>query len=163
MNESAYRNYENYVRPNWLSNQRIKLLEASFIDKNDVVFEATDPIKIRLKWRNTQDVSEVGLRIELLNLEDVAQATYILYDFYSGKKGEIGNIELELDSSMIMDAEYKTFFTFFNKNDQGAGVDLDWVPGLCFRKSTTTAEQKWVWRPKAWGYIQLPSPKIINK
>ena len=163
MNEDSHRNYEDYIRPNWLTNQKIKLLEARFVDKSDVVFETTEPITIHLKWQNVHDVSGVGLRIELWNLEDIAQATYILYDFYSGKKDEIGEIELELDASMVMDAEYKTFFTFFNKSDQGAGVDIDCVPGLCFRKSTTTAEQNWIWRPNVWGYIQLPSPKILNR
>ena len=163
MNDSTYRNYEDYVRPQWLTNARIKLLEAEFVGRENVAFEANEPIRIRLKWLNLQDVCNVGLRVELWNLEDIAQATYILYDFYSGPKGEISEIILELDASMVMDADYKMYFTFFNKNEQGAGVDLDWVPGLCFRKSTTTAEQNWIWRPKHWGYIQLPSPKIIEK
>ena len=162
MNDSVYRNYEDYIRPQWLTNARIKLLEAELIGRENVVFEAGEPIQIRLKWENLQDVCNVGLRIELWNLEDIAQATYILYDFYSGFKGDMSEIVLELDASMVMDADYKTFFTFFNKSEQGIGVDLDCVPGLCFRKSTTSAEQKWVWKSKNWGYIQLPSPKIID-
>ena len=32
--------------------------------------------------------------------------------------------------------------------------------GLLINKTTTEAQQKWVWRPKYWGYIQLPSPQI---
>lgn len=165
MNEHIYRNYEDYIRPQWrwISNPKIKLLEAEFIGKENVVYEANEQIKIRLKWKTLQDVNNVGLRIELWNLEDVAQATYVLYDFYSGEKGQVSEIVLELDSSMVMDADYKTFFTFFNKNEQGVGIDLDCVPGLCFRKTTIAAEQKWDWRPKNWGYIQLPSPTIIEK
>ena len=163
MNDSVYRNYADYVRPQWLTNAKIKLLEAEFLDKENVLFEAQEPIRIRLKWENLQDVSDVGLRVELWNLEDVAQATYILYDFYSGVKGQSAEIVLELDASMVMDADYKTFFTFFNKSAQGAGVDLDCVPGLCFHKATTTATQNWVWRPKVWGYIQLPTPRIISQ
>ena len=163
MNDSVYRNYEKYMRPQWLTNQKIKLLEAEFVNKDNVFFEAFEPIWIRLKWENIQDVSNVGLRIELRNIEDVAQATYILYDFYSGQKGHVCEVVLELDASMIMDADYKTFFTFFNKSAQGIGVDLDCVPGLCFRKATTTATQNWVWKSKMWGYIQLPSPKMISQ
>ena len=162
MNESVFRRYEDYVRPQWLRNARIKILEAEFVGKDNVVFEANEPIRIRLKWQNLLDVKDIGLRVELLNTEDVAQATYVLYDMYSGEKGQTGEICFELDSSMVMDAEYKTFFTFFNKNDQGVGVDLDCVPGLCFRKSTTMGTNNWVWRPKHWGYIQLPSPKILK-
>ena len=162
MNDSVYQNYENYVRPRWLENPRIKLLEAEFVNKDNVLFEAQEPIRIRLKWENLQDVNNVGLRVELWNLEDVAQATYVLYDFYRGEKGQSAEVILELDASMVMDADYKTYFTFFNKSEQGSGIDVDCVPGLCFRKTTTTAAEKWVWRPKVWGYIQLPSPKIIS-
>ena len=162
MNESVFRRYEDYVRPQWLRNARIKILEAEFVGKDNVVFEANEPIRIRLKWQNLLDVKDIGLRVELLNTEDVAQATYVLYDMYSGEKGQTAEICFELDASMVMDAEYKTFFTFFNKSDQGVGVDLDCVPGLCFRKSTTMGTNNWVWRPKHWGYIQLPSPKILK-
>ena len=162
MNDSTYRNYEDYIRPSFLGSIAIKTLDAEFIGKDNVIFDANETIKLHLRWQNLRNVSNVGLRIELWNLEDVAQATYVLYDFYSGNAGQIGEVTLELDSSMVMDADYKTFFTFFNKSDSGAGMDLDCVPGLCFRKSTIEAEQKWIWRPKNWGYIQLPSPKIIN-
>ena len=163
MNDAVYRNYEDYIRPKYLANQKIKVLEAEFIGRENVLFEANEPIRIRLKWENLQDVNNAGLRVELWNLEDVAQATYVLYDFHSGDKGKITEVVIELDASMVMDADYKTFFTFFNKSAQGIGVDLDCVPGLCFRKSTTTAKQNWVWRSKVWGYIQLPSPKIISQ
>ena len=163
MNDSVYRNYKDYIRPKYLVNPKIKTLEAEFLGRENVLFEAHETMQIRVKWENLHDVTDVGLRVELWNLEDIAQATYVLYDFYSGRKGDVSDIVLELDTSMVMDADYKTYFTFFNKSAQGVGVDLDCVPGLCFRKSTTTAEQNWVWRPKNWGYIQLPSPTIINK
>ena len=106
------------------------------------------------------DVQNVGLRFEVLNSLDVPQATYILYDFYSGTKGDITEAVFELDSSMLMDAEYKGYYTFFNKSDFGSNKDLDCVPSLSFHKITTTAEQKWIWRPNVWGYIQLPAPQI---
>ncbi len=163
MNDSLYLNYEKWKRPDWLPAPKIKLLEAEYIGKNDTIFEAGEPIQIRLKWENLQDVTNVGLRIEVWNLEDVAQATYVLYDFYSGCQGQVSEVQVELDTTMIMDADYKTLFTFFNKNEQGANLDLDCVNGLCFRKMTTNAEHKWIWKPKNWGYIQLPSPRILHQ
>ena len=159
-NESTYMNYENRPHPDYLISPKIKLLEAEYLGKDSVHFEADESIRLRLKWRNLADVSEVGLRIELWNLEDTPQATYVLYDFYDGCKDEIAEVELELDASMVMDAEYKTFLTFFNKDSNGNGADLECMPGLSFQKTTTSAEQKWVWRSKYWGYIQLPSPRV---
>ena len=38
-----------------------------------------------------------------------------------------------------------------------------YVPSLCFQKTTTTADQKWVWKSQKWGYIQLPEPKILSR
>jgi hypothetical protein len=90
----------------------------------------------------------------------VAVGTYILYDFYSGRKGETVEMDIELDVSMIMDSEYKTYYTFFNKSETGGNTDLDCVPGLCFQKTMMSAAQKWIWRPKNWGYLQFPSPEI---
>ena len=161
MNKDIFRHFVDYKRPSWLQNPKIKLLEAEYVGKENIRFEGDEPIRIRMKWRNLQDVVNVGRRVELWNLEDVAQATYILYDFYSGKKDDFGELELELDSSMVMDAEYKTYYTFFQKSVQGNNSDLDCVPGLCFQKTTMASEHAWIWRPKNWGYIQLPSPRVI--
>ncbi len=162
-NEAVYRNYENIPHPSYLWNPGIKLLEAEYMGKESIQYEAEEPVRLRLKWRNERDVSEVGLRIELWNMEDVPQATYVLYSFYSGARDEIGEVELELETSMIMDAEYKTFYTFFNKADNGSNGDLESMSGLCLQKSTMTAEEKWVWNPRNWGYIQLPSPRVVRK
>ncbi|MBQ7923014.1 MAG: ABC transporter ATP-binding protein [Clostridia bacterium] len=163
MNDSTFRDYNDFARPQWLSNTKIKLLEAEFLDKNSNVFDETEPIRLRLKWENLQDVKNVGLRFELWNLEDVAQATYIMYDFYSGEKGQITEMIMEMDASMVMDADYKTYITFFNNSEFGGNTDLDCVPGLCFRKAAKVKENYLIWRPKVWGYIQLPTPKIVSQ
>ena len=162
MNDSIYQNYENYTRPRWLRNPCIKLLEAEFLDKENVCFDADEPMRIRLKWKNLRDVDEAGLRIELWNLEDVPQATYVLYDFYSGKKDEQTEMEVILDISMVMEAEYKTYLTFFARDTSGNNLDLDCVPSLCFRKTSVGMEKNLVWKTKNWGHIHLPTPKICR-
>ena len=161
-NVAVYINYEKQHRPGHISVPKIKLLEAEYSGKDNITFEAKEPIHMRLKWKNLMDIKDVGLRIELWNLEDIPQATYVLNTFYCGGKDEIGEVELELDASMIMDAEYKTILTFYEKDLSGNGVDIECMTGLSIQKTTTDAEEKWVWRPKQWGYIQLPSPKITK-
>ena len=160
MNDSIYRNYDNYERPRWLRNPSIKLLEAEFLDKENVCFDADETMRIRMKWQNLRDVEEAGLRIEVWNLEDIPQATYVLYDFYSGQKDEQVEMKVELDISMIMEAEYKFMFTFFARDNSGNNIDLDCVPGLCFKKINIEAEKKLVWCTKHWGHIHLPTPTI---
>jgi len=158
MNDSVCQNYEKYVRPDWLNNPCIQLLEAVFPGKETVRFDANEPMRLCLTWQNLREVEAAGLRIEIWNLEDIPQATYVLYDFYSGKQGERAKMEMELDLSMVMAGEYKTFFTFFAKDDSGNNINLDCVPGLCFEKTALGA--KMLWDSKHWGYIQLPAPKF---
>ena len=163
LNDLVFQDYSTYVRPEWLDHPAVKLLEAEYVEKTEAHFEAEEPIVLRMKLEYLRQVTNVGLRIEVLNSQDVPQATYVLYDFGAGKTGEISEVVLELDGAMLMDAEYKTNYTFFFKDEFGNNDDMDWVPGLSFRKTTATAAQKWIWRPSAWGYIRLPSPRIRGK
>ena len=159
----CYEDYSEYERPDFIHNPPIKLLSAEFLNKDAIVFHQNEKMMLKLKWCNLQDVAKAGLRIEIWNYEDIAQATYILYDFYSGKKGETGEAILELDISMFMNADYRMIYTFFYKDSIGHNQDLDCVRGLCFEKSNKEMEEKWIWRPKVWGYLQMPTPRIISK
>ena len=163
LNEAVFVDYQTQnPRLSYLRDPSIDLLEAEYMGKDSICFEAGEPVKIRLKWRNLKNVSEVGLRIEVQSMDSVPQATYILNDFYEGAQGETCEMEMQLDTSMIMDGEYKTIFTFYNKDVYGNGTDLECRTGLFLRRSNTNADQKWVWHAKNWGYIQLPSPKILT-
>ena len=82
MTDNVKIDFENYHRSQWaMMRQKVFLTEATFPNKKTVEFMSGEPMYINLKWRNVQDVSHAGLRIEIWNLEDVAQATYVLYDF----------------------------------------------------------------------------------
>ena len=163
MNESTYRNYEEFVRPKWIRSPKIKILEAEYLKKDNVHFDGYEPIHLRMKFEILHDIQNVGLRIEVISLEDVPLGTYCLYDFCSGYAGQVLEFEMDLDASMFMDAEYKTYYTLFHKNAQGGNADLDWVPGLCFQRTTVSMTHNWVWRPKVWGFIQLPEPHINSQ
>ena len=162
MNDDIYRDLSHSDCPHWISNRKVKILEEEYIGKESIRFEADETMKLRLKWRNAQDVHNLCLRLEVRNQEDEAQGTYMLHDFYSGKAGQVGEVEMELDISMIMDGDYMTNITIFEKDMQGNTQDLEWVRGLCFAKTTIRAEESWVWQAQHWGYIQLPQPRITN-
>ena len=159
---AVFEDYTDYPCPKWLGNQRIKLLSAELVDKDQTIFSSKEPIHLRLKWRNLKDVAHVGLRIEIWNLEDVALATYFLYDFYSGKQNQTAEVQMKLDASLFMDAEYQMIFTFFYKDDFGNNQDIECVHGIRFEKTTSDAETKWVWRAKQWGYLHMPAPEILE-
>ena len=162
MTESVFQSYESYERPKWLKNPSIKILEAEFVDKEEPCFEATEQICLRLKWQTLRNIENAGVRIEICNSEGIAQAAYMVCNFYTGSEGTIAEAVLRLDTSMLMDADYRGFYVFFDKNEFGSNIDLDCVPGLNFQKSTTDATEKWIWDSKHWGYIQLPVPQILS-
>ena len=157
-----YADYSDYVRTVVPKNHPIQLLSAEILYKKDTVFQHDEDLYLKLCWENRRDVTDVGLRIEMWNTDDVPQATFILCDMYSGKEGEKAELTVKLDISLFMDATYRMMYTFFNKDEYGNGVDLDCVRGLCFEKTTVGMEKKWVWRPKVWGYLQMPEPTILE-
>lgn len=160
--ESILMKFDNYQRPSWIQNMKIKILQSDYIDKDSIIFADNEPIKLHLKWINCSDVFQVGLRIEVWSLDDVTRCSYMLENFYSGKKDEIEEVTIQLDTSGLVNAEYKMLYTFFEMDQRGNSIELDAVFGLCF-EITTTEGLSIVWRPRNWGYIRMPDPKIIEK
>ena len=160
LTESTILLCEDAPRPKWFQTQYIKTTRIDFDNKQDATFWDDEPITLNIHWTNLLDIRELCLLIEITSLDDVAQASYVLYDFYSGPKGKIVHIKLQLDTGGLMDAKYQMRFTFFTKNTFGTGITVDSVKGLCFTKKNTNNGSELIWVPKAWGYIQLPRPEI---
>ena len=150
---------DNFDRPAWFL-PKIKVTMVEYLGKEDVVFKDNEPIILHFLWKNLADVENIGLLIEVCSLDDIAQATYALYDFYSGKQGEEAECVLELDSWLLAEAMYKMRYTFFVKNSFGVGTSIDWLNGLCFMKENTNNGEKLQWHTKQWGYIQMPTPNV---
>lgn len=148
-------------RPNWISIHRMKLSLVEYLHKDDIVFRDGEPIVIRFCWENLMDVENMGLLLEVCSLDDVAQASYTLYDVYSGNKGEKAEMTIQLDASCFMDSTYRMRYTFFQKNAFGEGRCIEALLGLCFTKETTNHGDTLIWHPKQWGYLQMPTPKVI--
>lgn len=149
----------------WVPRMKIRTLHAEFINKKTISFHSGEHIPLKIQWQNLSDVHNIGLRIEIWNTNDTTIGSYMLYDFYSGNQNDIGEICLELDISSLKEATYKMVYVFFEKDQYGNNADLDIVFGLKFKKDTSNAENAMVWRPKNWGYIELPAPRVsrLNK
>lgn len=158
MEEAAYRSYEEYTRPRWLTAPQIRVLDCEYAGRSTVGFDASEPIRIRMRWNNLHPVRNLCLRIEILSLSETPLGTYVLCDFYSGEQGETGERTLTLDASMLTEGEYRTFYTFFYRDDRGNNVNVESVPGLCIR--ITGTKENLVWDTRYWGHIRLPQPHI---
>lgn len=159
---STKMDFSDYERPRWIKNAYVKLLLAEYLNKENTIFDDKEPILIHLNWVNLKDIENMGLRIEIWTLDDVTQASYVLYDFYSGKKDEYGDLVLELDISSFREASYKMVYCFFCKDKFGNDLDIDCAFGLCFEKTMLNTEHKILWKVKNWGHIQMPEPRVIS-
>lgn len=162
-NRSTFADFSKEKRASWLVDPQIKLLSAEYVGKDTITFDSKEKMLLKLRWENLKDVEDVGVRIEIWSMDHTAIATYALYDFYRGVSGDTVSIIVELDLSPLAEAEYQMIFTFFRRSESGENQDLDCVDGLCFEVENTTSGRNLVWRPKNWGYIHMPSPKIIQQ
>lgn len=161
-NDCLLMDFTTSERPQWLINQRLKLLISEYINKDSITFDVNEFLDLHLRWVNLFDVVDVCLRIEICSLEDAALGTYIIYDFYSGKQGDTADLILKLDISSFMDSVYRMKYTFFCKDSMGNNQDIEFVRGLCFKKTTINDKTKMNWNVKNWGYIRLPSPQVVS-
>ena len=156
---SVYTDFSDYTRSDYYI-QRIHLDEAFYVGKKDICFTNDEVVHLVLRWHNVEDVSNAGLRVEIWTLDDVAQASYVMYNIYSGRKGEKASITIELDISRLVEAEYRMKYIFFQNDDVGNNMDIEAVRGLCIDKKVVGNEQdnKLIWRPQNWGYVIFPTP-----
>ncbi len=154
--EYPLRNYEKETRPNWLSSDSFRLLQAEYINKDNCIFKRKEAVQIQFAWRVKKDIDNVGLRLEIRSADGVPIAISIIYDCYKGQKKEVVKAVFTYDISMLAPGRYHTIYTFFQHNDFGSGNDLDCIDGMDIIIDDT--DNKLNWRANAWGYVILPSP-----
>jgi lipopolysaccharide transport system ATP-binding protein len=147
-------------RENWFQDPHIRILTAEYVNKDNISFDRKEKIRLRLTWENLKQIRDAGLRVELWTLEKTSVATYILYDFYSGEKGDREELEIELDISTLAEASYRMIYTFFYRSSGGINQDIEGVEGLCFDVENLVSSRKLIWRTRAWGHIHMPTPEI---
>ena len=149
--------FSDYKRPNYFT-PLIRMDEASFPGRESVRFYEGEHAHLRLKWHNLRDVDSAGLRIELWSLDDSPQACYVLYDFYSGKKGESAQALIDLQLDPLAEADYRMKYIFFQKDEYGNNADIEIVKGLCIEKRQQDNGDILKWQPRRWGHVLLPTP-----
>ena len=157
-NESPCLNLENEPRLSNNDGMVAHIVEATYIGKENIRFSNKEKQRIRLKWRNEADISNLCLRIEVLKRDRTPVGTAMLYNFYSGLNGEFGAAELELDATMLIPGQYTTIYTLFQKDSKGNNMNLDNVNGLSFE--IIQDENDIVWDERNWGNIRLPDIMI---
>ena len=145
----------------WLQRDEIRLLSAEYVDKKDAVFWEGEKIRFHFKWRFDKDVVNLCLRVEVLDSVENPVCASFLYDIESRDEGELGEITVDMDISLLQEGKYKTIYTLFVRDTDNESIDLDCVNGLEFEKRVVT-QREIVWHSKSWGSLELPQLEIVS-
>ena len=162
-NKEVFADYSQFRRPEWLIEPRLKLLSAAFVGKQINQFQADEPLLLEMQWENLRSVTDVCLRMEILNMEGLPVATYVAYDLCGGAPREKVRVTLELDIGMLAEADYKMRYCFFVRDAAGNCANIDFAPGLCFTKVMLDAREKIVWDARQWGNVCMPAPVVRSQ
>ncbi len=162
MNNSAYENpvrdYDGIKRPGWLHSDMLRLSRAEYPGRDSCIFRRGEKVRIAFTWHTNEDVENVGLRFEIQNTDGTPIAAAFSYECYSGKKGQTAAAVFTYDVSGLAPGTYHTIYTFFRRNNFGAGVDLDCMEGMDI--IIDDSENKLNWRANVWGHFILPAPEV---
>lgn len=145
----------------WLQRDDIRIQTAKYLGKEDAVFWEGEKIHFEFEWLYNKAIVNLCLRVEVLDNTENGVCTAFIYDFENGEKGQRSGAKLDMDISLLQEGKYKTIYTLFVRDTDGESVDLDCVNGLEFEKRLVS-ERKIVWKPKAWGAIELPELQVIK-
>lgn len=156
--EQPIRIYENEPRPKWLHSNCLRLLKAEYLNKDNCVFKQKEKVQIKFVWQTKDIIDNIGLRLEIQNVQGAPVATSVSYQCQNKTKTNPTKAIFTYDLSVLAPGKYHTIYTFFKQNDYGSGDDLDCIDGMDITIDDPT--NKLNWRASVWGYVVLPSPKM---
>ena len=148
--------YKNPVRRHDLN-----LTQVKYNGRTTNLFYDNEPLKLELTWENLEDIPSLSLRVEVQDPRRIPVTSYIIEDFYSGKKGETHTQRFSFDISKIAQGRYFTRYVFYNKKDATAAYeDIEDAAGLIFRRQVSdTLKRKW---HRSWGSVRLGNIQLEN-
>lgn len=155
--EKTEMDYETVPRYAWLTDAAVCTKKAAFIGKENAVFKREERMKIQLTWHNDCDVKDLCLRTEVVQMAHTPVGSFILEDFYSGKKGENGTVTFSVGLSELVAGRYYLNFTFFDKKKSTVFSIVDHVKGMVFR---VTDECDITWNRAFWGSVHFADARL---
>ncbi len=160
MDYNVSKNYEAVETPSWITRNDIKLISAEYVNKKNCSFESEEPLNIRLKWKNNCDINNLNARFVVYSSDDTRVCASFAYDFYSGKADDISQADFSINISALAPGDYQCYYVLFIANEFGTNVDIEYVRGLDFSVTETTAPGELAWRSNIWGKVRLPKAEV---
>ena len=157
--EVTEHNYEAEMRPQWLTDTRLRVRSAEYVNHDSITFLGDEKMHIRFVLDVKEDVPGLCLRIEVADTDDTKLGTYFLYDIADCRAGETLEFDVQVDISRFADARYNAIYCFFVKDESGANLNIDRIIGLSFGHSGSTAAPI-RWETENWGYLSLDGAEV---
>ena len=152
--------FTTYLRPGWLGRDDVRLTWAEYPAGEPKLTEGKK-LELFLKWHCNQPVTNMGVRVELMDEGERPFATSICYNLFSGERGEDGAAELRIELQNVRNGTYKSNYTLFCVDAYGQSVDLDCVRGLDVIVERSFMSGMMQWKSVSWGNVELPQPEIV--
>ncbi len=154
--EYADNTYKNPVRRHDLNLTNIK-----FNGRTTNLFYDGEELSVELEWENLADIPSLSLRVEVQDARRLPITSFLIEDFYSGKKGEKHSQKFTFDISKFARGRYTTRYVFFNKRSETAPYeDFEDATGLAFRRHVSETNKR-PWN-RSWGSVRLGNIKKLD-
>ena len=146
--------YADDTHKNPVKRHDLNLKNVKYIGRTTNMFYDKEPLSLELGWENLEDIPSLSLRIEVQDARRIPITSYIIEDFYSGKKGETHSEQFTIDVSKIAGGRYFTRYVFYNRKSEAVAYeDIEDSAGLVFRRQMSEFHKR-RWN-RTWGSIRL--------
>ena len=149
-----YEKFEDERYRNPVRRHDVKIKKMKYVGRTSNLFYDNESVNVELEWENLADIPSLSLRVEVQDARRMPITSFIIEDFYSGKKGETHTQQMTFDISKITRGRYFTRYVFYNKkNEEAAFEDIEDVAGLVIRRQMAEQhKRRW---SRLWGSIHL--------
>lgn len=139
----------------------ICLKNVKYNGRTTNLFADGEKMQLELGWVNNADVNNLCLRVEVYDSRRYPVTSFLIENFYSGKKGEEHSQRLELDITPFARGRYYTRYVFYNRlTDTSSYEDIEICGGLMFRKiMNDDTSLRW---QSTWGSVVLGKAELIE-
>lgn len=157
--ESVFKNYRSFKRPSWISMDNLRLLSAQLINYPGFI-QRDEEVQVEFEFLYTKQLENICLRYEVLKKDDTPIGTSVAYDLPIKANQNPQKIVMHFFFNGLISGEYKSYFTFFSRNEFGANKNIDWAPGLQLKVQEPKENMNLNWDVRQWGHIQFSAPVV---
>ena len=140
----------------------MQFLELDVLNNPETPIRVGDSLKLKIKCKANQLFSKMRIRFEIKASDDSTVGTMFLNEDIKAKKGDLFDMNLEVDTNNLAPGQYRFILLAFEQNDFGVQDWCDRVedaPIIIIEKRNAKDLE---WLPQWWGHIMLNDIKLLE-